>query len=474
MRRAKIICTLGPASASEEKISGLLSEGMDIARLNFSHGTHAKHQELIRRVRKLSLEAGRPVGILQDLEGPRIRIGSVKGGRVRIRPTNRFTLTTRDVQGDETGVSMSYPGLPGLVHPGDPILLNDGTVELQVQEVTGSDVICGVITGGEIRSHKGVNLPTRSIDLSAFTEKDRRDLEFGIKAGVDFVGLSFVKSARDVRTLKSVLAGHGSEIPVVAKIERHEALDNLDEIIPVTDGIMVARGDLGIEIAVEKVPSAQKEIIRMANRHGKPVITATQMLRSMVQSPHPTRAEVNDVANAVIDGTDAVMLSEETAVGQYPVEAVRIMSRVVVTTEKDIPAPFIRGDQRAEERLGEPDLADAACASAAAACRRIRAKGIIVFTQSGNTARLISKYRPPGPILTFATTETVRRRLSLLWGVVPMPLDLLGETDQMIAQMDGFLREKGWGRSGDRFVILFGYPFRKKGPTNTMMIHRLE
>jgi len=474
MRRAKIICTLGPASSSEEKITSLISEGMDVARLNFSHGTHAKHQEVIRRLRIASTAAGRPIGILQDLEGPRIRIGSVKGGKVRLKPAHLFTLSTRDIQGDDAGVSMSYPKLPGLVHPGDPILLNDGTVELQVQEVESDEVICRVVTGGEISSHKGVNLPTRSIDLPAFTDKDRRDLEFGIKAGVDFVGLSFVKTALDVRALKEVLSGYRCDIPVVAKIERHEALENLDEILSITDGIMVARGDLGIEIALEKVPLAQKEIIRKANRYGKPVITATQMLRSMVQSPHPTRAEVNDVANAVIDGTAAVMLSEETAVGQYPVESVRIMSRVLSTTEIDFPAPIIRGDQRADERYGETSLADAACLSATAACRAIRAKAIIVFTQSGNTARLISKYRPPAPIIAFAPSESIRRRMSLFWGVIPMPLDLFEEADRMIVEMEKILRYKGWAGPGDRFVILFGFPIRGKGSTNMMKLHTVE
>jgi len=361
--------------------------------------------------------------------------------------------------------------LPRVVHPGDPILLNDGAVELRVEETTETEVRCRVIVGGSLSSHKGINLPTRSIAIPAFTAKDRRDLEFGIREGVDFVALSFVKSASDIEKVKQFLKDEKSEIPVIAKIEKHEALDALDEILEVTDGVMVARGDLGVEIPLEKIPVAQKRIIRKANAAGKPVITATQMLRSMVESPRPTRAEVTDVANAIFDGTDGVMLSEETSVGRYPVEAVATMSRIVEAAEADV-SPGITGRRETDAMMN--NLPDAACEAAARAALAIQAKGIVVFTQSGTTARLISRYRPSAPILAFTSSETVRRRMALLWGVIPKRMDPVERTGQLIAQLEQILRKEGWASSGDRFVILFGFPINRKGPTNMVKLHTIE
>lgn len=473
MRRSKIICTLGPASASEAVIRRMIEEGMDIVRLNFSHGTHAQHRETIRRIRKISKSLERPVAVLQDLEGPRVRIGSVKGGTVRLEAGRSFTLTARPMTGDAAGVGINYPDLPELVQPGDPILLNDGTVELQVEKTGKKDIACRVITGGYISSHKGLNLPTRSVTIPAFTEKDRKDLKVGVSAGVDYVAMSFVREASDVDLLKRELSSLKAEIPVIAKIERHEALRNLDAILNAADGAMVARGDLGIEIAIEKVPLAQKTIIRRANLFGKPVVTATQMLRSMVESPHPTRAEVNDVANAVIDGSDALMLSEETAVGAFPVQSVSTMSRIVEATDSELSSRTLALFSPADgyEASG---AADATCKAAAGAARSVGARVIVVFTQTGNTARLISRYRPAAPILAFAPDETVRRRMALLWGVLPMRMDPVEEIGRMVTDMEGTLRKGGWVVPGDRFVILFGYPVRRKGFTNMMKIHTAE
>jgi pyruvate kinase len=451
----------------------MIEEGMDIARLNFSHGTHAQHEELIHRLRKVTPRSGRPLAILQDLEGPRIRIGSVKEGSIDLKTGQKFLLTHRQVEGDAHAVSMSYPELPEVVQSGDPILLNDGTVELRVEETSGADVVCQVITGGMISSHKGINLPTRSVTIPAFTEKDRHDLEFGVKAGVDFVALSFVKEASDIEKIKQELERQQYNIPVIAKIERHEALKNLEGILEAADAVMVARGDLGIEIALHKVPFAQKEIIRKANEFGKPVITATQMLRSMVESLHPTRAEVNDVANAVMDGSDAVMLSEETAVGRYPVQAVAMMNRIVEATESELPPRLFQGYRRAGEAK-TVDLSDAACAAGAEAARSIGAKGIVVFTQSGNTARLIAKYRPKAPILAFTPNEVIRRKMALLWGVLPLQMDLVEEVDRMFIEMETRLRETEWASPGDRIVILFGFPIDRIGPTNMIKIHVVD
>ena len=473
MRRAKLICTLGPASASDDVIRRMIEEGMDIARLNFSHGTHSQHEALIERIRRLAQQSTRPIAILQDLEGPRIRIGSVKEGTIDLKTGQKFLLTSQSVKGDTHAVSMSYPDLPGVVQPGDPILLNDGTVELQVEQTNDTDVVCRVITGGMISSHKGINLPTRSVTIPAFTEKDRHDLEFGVKAGIDFVALSFVKEPADIEKVKQALGRQQSDIPVIAKIERHEALNNLEGILEAADAVMVARGDLGIEIAVEKVPLAQKKIIRRANEAGKPVITATQMLRSMVESPHPTRAEVNDVANAIMDGSDAVMLSEETAVGRYPVQAVSMMNRIVAATEAELPARPYQAYRRAGEAKAV-DLSDASCAAAAEAARSIGAKAVVVFTQSGNTARLIAKYRPQALILAFTPSESIRRKMALLWGVLPMQMGLVKEVDRMIVEMEVRLRETGCASPGDRFVILLGFPIHRKGPTNMIKIHTVE
>jgi pyruvate kinase len=474
MRRAKIVCTLGPASSSDETILKLIEAGMDAARLNFSHGTHAEHGDLIHRIRTQAQKLSRPVAILQDLEGPRIRVGVITGGSVLLKPSGAFTLTTRTIEGDQHKASMSYAELPRLVRAGDPILLNDGTVELQVEETTETDVRCRVIVGGTLSSHKGINLPTRSIALPAFTAKDRDDLLFGIGEGVDFAALSFVKSAEDIENIKQFFKEQKSEIPVIAKIEKHEALEGLDEILEASDGVMVARGDLGVEIPLEKIPLAQKEIIRKANAAGKPVITATQMLRSMVENPGPTRAEVTDVANAILDGTDAVMLSEETAVGRYPVEAVATLSRIMEAAESDLWEGAFRWPTSGETIAGEISIPDAACQAAAQAATAVRAKGIVVFTQSGTTARLISKYRPSSPIFAFTPSEEIRRRTSLYWGVVSRRMDRIEQADRLIAQMERHLRQEGWAGTGDRLVILFGFPIDRKGPTNMVKLHTLE
>jgi pyruvate kinase len=463
MPRTKIVCTIGPSSASPEALERLVDAGMDVARLNFSHGTHAEHAAVVDALRGLAARKGRPIAVLQDLAGLKIRIGEVADGPVRLAAGAPFTLTTRAVRGDAREVSVSWPDLPRSVRPGDRVLLCDGEIELEAEDVGATDIRCRVVAGATLSSHKGISLPTATITAAGLTAKDREDLAFGIARGVDYVALSFVRSAEDVREAKAFVAERGADIPIVAKIEKHEALASIDAILAEADGLMVARGDLGVETPLEHVPLLQKMLIEKANRAGKPVITATQMLLSMVESPRPTRAEVGDVANAILDGTDAVMLSEETASGRYPAEAAATMRRIAEDTETAF--PFEQWIRRFEDRSlqGLPEaVAGAACELA----EHIGARVIVAWTESGATARLVAKHRPRSPILALSTVSATARRLALVWGVIPVLTGAVDSADAMLAAAPVHAVAARLVRPGEKVVITAGIPMGVAGSTN--------
>ena len=467
-RRAKIVCTIGPESRSPEKLRALIEAGMDVARLNFSHGTHAQHGEVIASLRAISAEIGRPLALLQDLQGPKIRIGDVVGGSLQLITGEALAISTAGVC-DERTVPTSYVSLTRDVGVGDLILLSDGLIGLEVVAVEEQTVRCLVRESGTLRSRAGMNIPTATLSAESLTPKDRQDLEFGLDQSVDYVALSFVRRASDIEELTQLIRARGGTAGTVAKLEKPQAIDELDGIMDAADAVMVARGDLGVELSPERVPFVQKEIIRRAATHMVPVITATQMLESMTEHPQPTRAEASDVANAILDGTDAVMLSGETAVGKYPVEAVRMMHRIVVEAEshpfepssperrrraRDAPAPFPRA------------IAQAACRVAA----EVKAAAIVAFTESGFTARLISKYRPATPIIAVSADEAVRRRVSLYWGVISCLVDRAEDPEKRIERVDRTLREDGVVESGDSLVVIAGIP--AGGTTNLLKLHR--
>jgi len=466
-RRAKIVCTIGPASSSPEKLAALVEAGMDVARLNFSHGTHQDHAQVIAELRRLAAQRNRPLTLLQDLQGPKIRTGPLAAGPVELVAGAPFTLTTRPVPGDAACVSTTYPQLPADVKPGDQLLLSDGLLRLEVKGVRGEDVECMVVDGGQLRARAGINLPGVSVSAPSLTAKDEADLEFGIAQEVDYVALSFVRRAADVTDLKERLARRGAAIGVVPKIEKPEALDELEAILSAADAVMIARGDLGVELSPERVPFIQKQIIRQAAQFKVPVITATQMLESMIEHPRPTRAEASDVANAVFDGTDAVMLSGETAAGRYPVEAAAMMARIVREAETHLAfAPERR--RRDEGTVSFPDaMAEAACRAAA----EVKAVAIVAFTQSGFTARLISKHRPSVPVVAFTPHPRILRRLGLYWGVLPRYSPFIADTEQMITRADQALLEENLTRPGDPLVFLAGSPSSQQGTTNLMKLH---
>ena len=416
-RRAKIICTIGPSCNTEARLREMMQLGMDVARLNFSHGTHPEHARNIARLRRAAKKENRTICILQDLQGPKIRTGRLKDSEpVLIKTSSLVTITPRDIPGTPILISTTFQGLAQEVRPGSRILLSDGLIELRVTQVRGSDVECEVVNGGMLAEHQGINLPGAALSIPALTGKDRADLEFGLKHGVDMVALSFVRSASDVRTVKEIVRENGRDVPVIAKLEKPQALKRLEEIFEASDGVMVARGDLGVEMPAEKVPVIQKYVIRRAADWRKPVIIATQMLESMIENPRPTRAEASDVANAVFDGTDAVMLSAETATGLYPRETVAMMARIVVEAESNM-AEFTQPRRRQQRRLS---IAEAICESMAHAAEDLHMGAIAVFTETGNTALLISKYRPQAEIYAFCRTLAVCNRLNLLWGVQPV------------------------------------------------------
>ena len=467
MRKTKIVCTIGPASSSEEGLRALFGAGMDVARLNFSHGTQEEHARVVGLIRGLSEEMGRPVGILQDLCGPKIRVGSLRASSILLRNGDRIVLTAEKIVGDEERIGVSYARLVEDVRPEEAILINDGAIALEVAVAEKDGLVCEIKQGGELLPGKGVNFPDSQLRVDALTPKDREDLLFGIEQGVDWVALSFVRCPEDISRVKVQLRAHGADTPVIAKIERREALGCLDEIVEAADGAMVARGDLGVEAALEEVPLAQKRIIARCNRMGKPVITATQMLESMREHPYPTRAEVSDVANAIFDGTDAVMLSQETAIGDFPAESVRMMARIAEKTETAMTHEGVI-QRRADRTCSVADaISHATCAAAA----DLNAAAIITCTMSGSTARMVARYRPKSPILAVSPSRATRNRLCLSWGVVSMPLDHARDSDEMVAQsVDAALRA-GLVQRGDRVIITAGIPLERTGTTNLLRVY---
>jgi len=468
MTKARIIATVGPASQSPEILAELLLQGVDVFRLNFSHGNHEWHGLMIDEIRNQSRQIGRPVAILQDLQGIKIRTGSVEPDPVVLLTGQSLQLTTESVLGDAEQVSISYPDLPNDVSAGDEILLSDGQIQLRVVATTRTSIECSVLSGGRLVSNQGVNVPGVSVSAPPLTEKDRADLLFGIRKDVDYIALSFVQNANDVSELRAFLDQVDADIPIIAKLEKPSSIENLEGILERADGVMVARGDLGVEMSPEKVPMIQKRVIAEANRCGKLVITATQMLESMIRSPRPTRAEASDVANAVLDGTDAVMLSGETATGKYPVDAVRMMSKIVAQAETyDVVSPYF-------EQVDDLSFPQTICISAYHASRAIAAKGIVAFTQSGSTARMISKYRPPVQIWGITPHTRIARRLMLYPGVQTVLMREIGNVDELITELEDVLIERGLVEPGDKLVILTGAPILERGNTNLMKLHTVR
>ncbi|MEU0658622.1 MULTISPECIES: pyruvate kinase [Streptomyces] len=471
MRRAKIVCTLGPATDTYDQIKTLVEAGMDIARFNLSHGTYADHEERYQHVRKASDETGRSVGILADLQGPKIRLGRFQEGPVLLERGDDFTITVEPgVQGDRHTCGTTYDGLAADVTPGERILVDDGRVTLQVTSVDGPRVHTTVLEGGMVSDNKGLNLPGVAVSVPALSDKDVEDLRWALRTGADIIALSFVRSGRDIEDVHRVMDEEGRRVPVIAKIEKPQAVDNIDDIVAAFDGIMVARGDLGVEMPLEHVPVVQKRAIKLAKRNAKPVIVATQMLDSMIDNSRPTRAEASDVANAVIDGTDAVMLSGETSVGRFPVETVRTMSRIVEAAEEDVLA---KGLPPLTER-NKPRTQGGAVARAAAEMGDfLGAKYLVAFTQSGDTVRRLSRYRSPIPLLAFTPDPATRSQLNLTWGVETFLGPHVDSTDAMVAQVDEHLLRIGRCRKGDVVIITAGSPPGVSGSTNLVRVHHI-
>lgn len=461
MRHTKIVCTIGPATIGYENLRRLAEAGMDVARLNFSHSEHATHAQTFRDLRRISQEIQRPIAILADLSGPKIRVGDVQNGAVEVEAGSRIYLTHREVVGDERMVSTNYPGLHRDVEPGTTIFVDDGLLEFFVLEVANEDVICEVRVGGVLKSRKGLNIPRAGLSLPALTDKDRIDIEFCRDLGVDYFALSFVRRPEDVLEAKA-LAGN---IPIIAKIEKPEAIDYLEQIADVSDGLMVARGDLGIEIGFEKVPLLQKRMIREMNERAKPVITATQMLESMVASPQPTRAEVSDVANAVLDGSDAVMLSAESAAGKYPFHAVRTMARIINEVES---TPGMAALLASPERIGTPTLSRAIAHSAARTAIDLSLKAVVVFSETGRSAALVSAYRPKTAIVGFSRHQHALNRMALLWGVTPIFGEWAEGVEDVVRRTEEELLRHKLAAAGDQIVITFG--LTDGGPIGTTML----
>jgi pyruvate kinase len=465
-RHSKIVCTIGPASRSPKMIDRLFTAGMDVARLNFSHGTHEEHAKNIALLRAASGEHEKPIAILADLQGPKIRTGALAGGGpVLLRAGQRFVITTAKVLGDSTRVNTTFTPLPREVHRGDRILLSDGLIELRVEQVRNGQVVCEVVNGGALGEHKGINLPGVKLRVPALTPKDRADLVFALKHGADYIAVSFVRRPEDVLLAKQLIRRAGKDTPVIAKLEKPEAIENLDAVLRVADGVMVARGDLGVEMNPERVPVVQKTIIARAREFRRPVITATQMLESMTENPRPTRAEASDVANAIFDGSDAVMLSAETASGKYPVEAVAMMARIIEEAEASI-REFPRPAPQEQLKVAET-VAELVCH----ASRELHMKLIAVFTHSGFTARLVSRYRPLVPIVAFSPEQETRRRMALIWGVCPRNIQDVQKVDGLTAVAEKRLLEERLARKGDVIGIVAGTPMGIRGTTNFMKFH---
>ncbi|MBW2702511.1 MAG: pyruvate kinase [Deltaproteobacteria bacterium] len=471
MRKAKIVCTIGPACSSETQLDKLILAGMDVARLNFSHGDHASHTRVHARLRRLSRAAKRPLTILQDVQGPRIRLGEFKGGKARIQTGETFVLTTKQVEGDDVRVSVQYPHLHKDVKKGDRVLIADGTIQLRIMDVEGRDIITKVVVGGNLTNHKGINLPGVNISSPSVTDKDKKDLQLGLKLGMDMVAISFVRNPEDVLRVRRMVRKANSPCFVIAKIEHPDAVKSLDDILDVCDGVMVARGDLGVELPPERVPAIQKSAIAQANARGKIVIVATQMLESMIGSPRPTRAEASDVANAVFDGSDALMLSGETAAGAYPLESLQMMVRIINEAER---SPAFQHSSRPRLIKDESIFTNAVSKATVVAAEDIEARLIVAFTESGNTARLISDYRPKARIVALTPHEDTYNRMAIFWGVEPVKVTKVRSTDAMLRQANRTLIERGFVRSGEQLVITSGVPIGQPGSTNMLKLHKIS
>ncbi|WP_052565160.1 MULTISPECIES: pyruvate kinase [Candidatus Brocadia] len=469
LSKTKIVCTIGPACNSPSMIEELIHAGMNVARLNFSHGALSDHEDNIKNIRLISTQLKRPVAIIQDLSGPKIRTGTFYKESITVKTNDLFTLTNKVLEGNERIASVSYPLLPDHVFAGDTILLCDGEIELKVVHKDKTNILCQVIVGGILSARKGINIPTRSLPIPSLTEKDKKDLDFGIEHDVDYVALSFVKNVDDISQLKELIHEKNKDIPVIAKIEKHEALNHLEEIIKTADAIMVARGDLGVEIPLERIPLVQKKIICIANSHCKPVITATQMLESMISNYRPTRAEVTDVANAIFDGSDAVMLSEETAKGRYPIESVRMLSKIAREVE---PGLVRKTDFEAKRTPGAPVIIPDAISSATCQIADdLHIKAIITCTQTGGTARFVSKYRPKQLILAVTPSPHTYRRLALVWGVIPILTESMQNTDDMMKKGIEAAKQAGYISEGETLAITGGVPVWKPGSTNLLRVY---
>ncbi|MFC4812937.1 pyruvate kinase [Paenibacillus sp. GCM10023250] len=471
MRKTKIVCTIGPSSESLENTKKLINAGMNVARLNFSHGDFEEHGNRIKNIRQASRELGKNVAILLDTKGPEIRLGKLKEEPIELNQGETITLTTEEILGDRDRIPVTYSNLPADVHIGSTILIDDGLIGLTVEEVQGTEIKCRIVNSGPIKSKKGVNVPGVHISLPGITEKDAGDIVFGIEQGIDFIAASFVRKATDVLEIRELLEKHNaSHIQIISKIENQQGVDNLDEILEVSDGLMVARGDLGVEIPAEEVPLVQKIMIQKCNRAGKPVITATQMLDSMQRNPRPTRAEASDVANAIFDGTDAIMLSGETAAGKYPVESVQTMSRIAMRAESALDFREIFTKQAQAQQTTVTEAISQAVANTAL---DLNAKAIITSTESGYTSRMVSKYRPKSPVIAVTPNEQVMRRLALIWGVIPVLGTSAQTTDEMfdIAVQGGI--HSGLVKLGDTVIISAGVPVGRSGSTNLIKIHTI-
>ncbi|MFJ6573006.1 pyruvate kinase [Streptomyces sp. NPDC091292] len=470
MRRSKIVCTLGPAVDSYEQLKTLIEAGMNVARFNMSHGSHEEHKARYERVRKASADTGRPVGVLADLQGPKIRLETFAEGPVELERGDEFVITTEDVPGDKSICGTTYKGLPGDVQKGDAVLINDGNVELKVTSVDGTRVRTIVIEGGVISDHKGINLPGAAVNVPALSEKDIDDLRFALRMGCDLVALSFVRDADDVKDVHKIMDEEGRRVPVIAKVEKPQAVANMEHVVMAFDGVMVARGDLAVEYPLEKVPMVQKRLIELCRRNAKPVIVATQMMESMITNSRPTRAEASDVANAILDGADAVMLSAESSVGAYPIETVKTMSKIVVAAEGELLSkglqPLVPGKK---PRTQGGSVARAACEIA----DFLDGKALVAFTQSGDTARRLSRYRAAQPIVAFTTDESTRNQLTLSWGVDAYVVPHVDNTDAMVEVVDAELVKLNRFNEGDTVVMTAGSPPGVAGTTNMVRVHHL-
>lgn len=467
MRRAKIVATIGPASESREMVQALVDSGIDVARINASHGTHAEHEIVYRNVRSAAAAAGRAVAVILDLQGPKIRLETFKNGAVVLSPGDKFTITIDEVEGDETICGCTFKGLPADCKPGDRLLIDDGRIEIRVVKVDDRKVETQVEVGGPVSDHKGINLPGVAVSVPAISEKDKEDLRWGLGLGVDVIALSFVRSVEDAEEIRALMREYGREVPVIAKIEKPQAVEVLDDLIVAFDGFMVARGDLGVELPLEEVPMVQKRAIALARQKAKPVIVATQVLDSMITNPRPTRAEVSDCANAILDGADAVMLSGETSVGAHPVETVETMARIIEAVES-------KGIEKIPPLMRMPWTRNGVLSQIAVETgERLGCKYLVAYTSSGDTARRMARMRSRIPILALTPQKDTRNCLAFSWGVQVNTVDQVEHTDEMVAQIDHLLRERKIAEDGDRVVIVSGVPFGRSGSTNSIRVHKM-